>query len=574
MFSIQSNISITNIEVKLIGDNLMMIYKANLMNSKPCLMNLTSKFIININSFESNLKILIMKKLLQLLLLLSVFTTLAQAPFVANPTQVSSTIKSITLSTNIIAYGTADVSLLVSTSPFFTDPLTIREIPSVGGVNGSNAVTVNYTIDCLKPQTTFYVKVKATNANGTTTSGYTTMTTNSYSGVGVNTLQALDIDSNSALLRATLFVPSGVTDAYAQIYYGTNQTNLNYAILLPGFTTGTNIVIDQLATNGLSPNTTYYAYLELNHSSGAVCYRSEFISFTTPPAASLLYHFPFNNSYSSVTSNPGTFTSTQVAPFVPNQSASASAMRVVVGDNDTSRSTNAPSASLPLLPVGGASRSIVYRVRFVTLGPSSNFVFSYGTASSNQAFGVNNTALTSTFYAWSNDISYNPSFNTSNWYTIAVVYNGANIKHYVNGVFVQRNFLSNSTLNTIGTIFNIGKSPSANFGYGNFDIDDLRIYSGVLTPTEISSLHNNLLSSTDFNNGNLKLKLYPNPANNIVNIAIESELKIVEIYTLQGQKVMSTNQKEINFSQLNTGIYLVKVEDENGAIATQKIIKN
>lgn len=543
------------------------------MNSKPSLMNLTYNFRSYICSFESNFKIIIMKRLLQLLFLLSVFTSFAQAPLVSNPTQVSSTIKSITLSTSITAYGTANVSLLVSTSPFFTDPLTIREIPSVGNVNGSTAVTVSYMIECLKPQTTFYVKVKATNANGTTTSGYTTMTTNSYAGVGVNSLQALDVDSNSALIRASLFVPSGVTDATAQIYYGTNQTNLNFAVSLSGITTGTNIVIDQLLTNGLSPNTTYFAYLELNHSSGSVCYRSEFIRFTTPPAASLLYHFPFNNSYSSVTSNPGTFFSMQGAPFVSNQSAAASAIRVAVGDNDTSRATSAPTANLPLLPVGGAARSVVYRVKFNTLGSSSNFVFSYGTGSANQAFGVNNTALTSTFYAWSNDISYNPSFNTTNWYTITVVYNGANIKHYVNGVFVQRNYLSNSVLNTTGTNFNIGKSPTTNFGYGNFDIDDLRIYSGVLTPSEISSLHNNLLSSTDFNNGNLNFKLYPNPTNDIINLELNNEVKNVEIYSLQGQKVLASTEKQINVSNLANGIYMVRVEDENGAVATQKLIK-
>ena len=55
-FSIQTNIRITNIEVKLIGDNLMVVYKVNLMNSKPHLMNLTSCFMGNINSFESNSK--------------------------------------------------------------------------------------------------------------------------------------------------------------------------------------------------------------------------------------------------------------------------------------------------------------------------------------------------------------------------------------------------------------------------------------------------------------------------------------------------------------------------------------
>lgn len=133
--------------------------------------------------------------------------------------------------------------------------------------------------------------------------------------------------------------------------------------------------------------------------------------------------------------------------------------------------------------------------------------------------------------------------------------------------------MSNSVLNTTGTNFNIGKSPTANFGYGNFDIDDLRIYSGVLTPSEISSLHNNLLSSTDFNNGNLNFKLYPNPANDIINLELNNEVKNVDIYSLQGQKVHSSTEKQINISNLANGIYMVRVEDENGAVATQKLIK-
>jgi Flp pilus assembly pilin Flp len=82
-----------------------------------------------------------------------------------------------------------------------------------------------------------------------------------------------------------------------------------------------------------------------------------------------------------------------------------------------------------------------------------------------------------------------------------------------------------------------------------------------------------LLSTNDFNKSNLKFNLYPNPANSILNIDLATELKSVEIYSLQGQKVLTATEKKVNISGLSIGIYMVKVEDENGAIATKKLVK-
>jgi hypothetical protein len=50
--------------------------------------------------------------------------------------------------------------------------------------------------------------------------------------------------------------------------------------------------------------------------------------------------------------------------------------------------------------------------------------------------------------------------------------------------------------------------------------------------------------------------------------------KSVEIYSLQGQKVLSSNQKQVYVSTLSKGIYMMRVEDEDGAVATQKLVKN
>ncbi|CAM3693389.1 hypothetical protein FSS13T_15160 [Flavobacterium saliperosum S13] len=64
-----------------------------------------------------------------------------------------------------------------------------------------------------------------------------------------------------------------------------------------------------------------------------------------------------------------------------------------------------------------------------------------------------------------------------------------------------------------------------------------------------------------------KLKFYPNPAQNVLNISNDELIDRVEIYNLMGQKFMdatyNSNDVQINVSGFNTGIYLVKVH--NGA---------
>ena len=67
--------------------------------------------------------------------------------------------------------------------------------------------------------------------------------------------------------------------------------------------------------------------------------------------------------------------------------------------------------------------------------------------------------------------------------------------------------------------------------------------------------------------------MYPNPAADAVSVSLETELKQIEIYSLQGQKVLTSSQAEINISNLPSGLYLVKVEDVHGSVSTQKLIK-
>ncbi len=80
--------------------------------------------------------------------------------------------------------------------------------------------------------------------------------------------------------------------------------------------------------------------------------------------------------------------------------------------------------------------------------------------------------------------------------------------------------------------------------------------------------------SLNVNENNLDnhFKIYPNPTSDNFTIEMENEIKLVEIYSLQGQKVLTSNSKNIDVSNVSKGMYLVRIEDENNAVSTQKLI--
>ncbi|MCW1148170.1 T9SS type A sorting domain-containing protein [Flavobacterium lacisediminis] len=79
------------------------------------------------------------------------------------------------------------------------------------------------------------------------------------------------------------------------------------------------------------------------------------------------------------------------------------------------------------------------------------------------------------------------------------------------------------------------------------------------------------LSGDDFNS--TSFIVYPNPVRDILNIETALEVQSVEIYNIQGQKIMSSNQKQINVADLSVGIYIIRIQDTDNAMATIKFVK-
>ncbi len=73
-----------------------------------------------------------------------------------------------------------------------------------------------------------------------------------------------------------------------------------------------------------------------------------------------------------------------------------------------------------------------------------------------------------------------------------------------------------------------------------------------------------------------KLRVYPNPANQFVNISSEREINKVNVYSLTGKRVITTstlNNNRLDVSNLSSGIYMMKLTSGNLTASKKLIIK-
>lgn len=71
------------------------------------------------------------------------------------------------------------------------------------------------------------------------------------------------------------------------------------------------------------------------------------------------------------------------------------------------------------------------------------------------------------------------------------------------------------------------------------------------------------------------VQVHPNPATDILNISIQNgSIFKINIYNLLGKKIFTSTENTINVENLAKGVYLLKIQSENGGVITKKLIKN
>ena len=178
---------------------------------------------------------------------------------------------------------------------------------------------------------------------------------------------------------------------------------------------------------------------------------------------------------------------------------------------------------------------------------------------------------------------------TGNIVTTVDAYGTLNLNNTGNGTFSG----SITRLKTVQNInLNIGFLPvgtvvQTSYAYiGASGFAELRYTKAVVnipfasinnqTVIQIEDYYTNLLS-TNVNKIANKFKIYPNPANDILNIKTDNNQKInaLILSDINGREIINQtiNTGNIKVSELEKGIYFLKIDSDNG-IFTKKIIKN
>ncbi len=111
---------------------------------------------------------------------------------------------------------------------------------------------------------------------------------------------------------------------------------------------------------------------------------------------------------------------------------------------------------------------------------------------------------------------------------------------------------------------------------GEKEVDMVAVFNRTLSADEIALIGTpgSPLSVNTMENES-SFSIYPNPANNILNISTDVEASL-EVINIAGQVMLSTSvdaqNTTIDISNLNRGMYFVKITDKNGNAASQKLI--
>lgn len=166
------------------------------------------------------------------------------------------------------------------------------------------------------------------------------------------------------------------------------------------------------------------------------------------------------------------------------------------------------------------------------------------------------TTVTLSWYAKGQD----PSYAAEN-YAVLVSTTGSNTNNF-NTTLYEGQTTGDWEQHTANLSSYVGQTIRLAFRHYNvtdmfwLDLDDISI-TGT---TGVNEFENNVT-------------IYPNPANNVLNINANSNINRVEIFNTMGQMVGSFDANDLN-TQINTthfanGVYTVKIETENGT-STQK----
>jgi hypothetical protein len=291
--------------------------------------------------------------------------------------------------------------------------------------------------------------------------------------------------------------------------------------------------------------------------------------FAQIPSTGKVEQFTFNNTLNGLLSNNLTALKPQY-DFDRFGNAN-SAYKVLIDSNCI---VNVPVNGLPL---GNADRSICLWVKNLGASNQIRSYFNYSHETSCFGFTEETSPTNKVVTNYTNAITTSTLADNS-WHCLIGTQNSGLTSFYIDGVLVGTNTI---TFYNDTNQIRIGRSPALiNNGtgilYPNFLIDELIIYNRSITSTEAMQICS--AGSTSIEESvatSMPVTIFPNPANNLINIESEVNCSGYEITdfsgkTLVAEKLLDRKTIRINLPQ---GIYLLKLSSGNNSTIKKLIVQ-
>ena len=162
--------------------------------------------------------------------------------------------------------------------------------------------------------------------------------------------------------------------------------------------------------------------------------------------------------------------------------------------------------------------------------------------------------------------------NPDTWYRIGIAFNPVSGEVIWRGPGFYTGFNSSATgINPFEVDFAVFAGTGNNVAsVAKFDALKIQATAVESLLLNVDAIDNTLSES---------IKLYPNPATDVIHLSVANRLNLtkIEIIDINGRTIKSISienitQKEVNISDLNKGLYLINIHSNDGMV-TKKIIK-
>ena len=381
-----------------------------------------------------------------------------------------------------------------------------------------------------------------------------------------STINVGDVSVSNSSQKIFYSVYGSGLNTTTRVYYGTTNPPNSGSSFVVG-PSATNAVLHQklnATIAGLTPGVQYYYRIEAANSQGSNFSTQPTYAFVAGGSNTPVVHFPFDGNTTSIDNTYTLNPLTAVPSYATNRNGEA--------NKSVYLNNKKLSVNIPTLPVTNSPRTVSFWMKHQSV--ANNSVFGWGTYSNNYGFSVQSIGG-NTFVTQKGSSGFNTPINyDTNWHHYVITYDGNGLRVYQDGIHQNG---SVESLSTQGTILYIGAVAGDSVTQGN-DIyfDDFQVYNQWFTDQGVYGLYltqsPTVLDSQSFQTKNLKASMYPNPTTDTFTIEMENEVKSVEIFSLQGQKVLTSKNKNVNVSGLSKGMYLVRIEDVDNAVATKKLM--